>query len=335
MSIISAGDFSPSELQEIQLKAETIWADDVRKADYTAESLAAQAIIANQSATFTMLQDPDKDREVRVSWIQNCGLSVEDLGSECENGGTEAGSDSALYAITVEKEVAFTVSRNVMRTNVHDYQEVIARNFLEAGVALDEYIAQYAVAKLDDWSGTNVYEGPYNQSGSYTEIPAVSWTPNVLGYLSMVKRKNRFGNAYLLGGDLLEIQKWNAMMEQANAEGKGNANKMGSWNIYNDLFNVDSTLGFKGMFMVNNSSVAFVHKTRYSDVPQDMSKIGQTRYRIPSNSLQGVKYDVIYTMACESNDVKDQFKLIGRFDVLLNPRGCTAGRTGVLGFKCV
>ena len=86
--------------------------------------------------------------------------------------------------------------------------------------------------------------------------------------------------------------------------------------MYQDLFNVDSALGHKGLFLINPHSVALVSKTRYDQRPQEIrGTVGQTRYRIPSNTLKGVWYDVIYTVACESNDIKHKFKLIARFDM--------------------
>jgi len=333
---ITAGNFTPSALMEINAFATQVFSDDVRRADVTPESEAARVILSLQTAKFEMLKDPEKDREIKLYWSQNCELSVDDDTDQCIVAGSEAGSDSKTYGITNRKKVEFKVKREEFRTNMLDRQMVVARQFAEALKAMDEHIAQFVPAWLEDNLGTNVYysDRGFTLSGGYTIIPAASWTPDLMSYFVQVQRKNRLGAAFMLSGDLMWNATWKAMMEQANADGKGAANKMGSFQIFHDHFNVDSVIGAKAMFIVNPSSVALVSKSRYSAVPITDPMIQQTRYKISSPSLPGVEYDVIYTAECSGDDIIDKWKIVSRYDMFLNPTGCTAGRTGILGMKC-
>jgi hypothetical protein len=156
-----------------------------------------------------------------------------------------------------------------------------------------------------------------------------------MAYFIMTQVKNKLGNTFLLSGDLLWTAQWKAAMEQANADGKGAANKFGALPIYHDLFNIDSVIG-KKLLMISPDSYALVTKTRYPDTPQPvMPGVNQARFTVGSPSLPGVRYDLIYAPVCSSDDIKHNFKLIARYDMFLNPIGCNLQRSGFLGFKCV
>lgn len=331
------GDFSCAELLTIQAKANEIFADDVRNPDYVAYADAAIAILENQTAKFEMLQNPDKDRDLTIHWITDCADDVFDISSECDNGGAEAQADCKNYIISNGKEVRFTVGTNQFRTSLLSEEEVMAQMFLRKQKLLDEELARFMVTKLELFAGVNQLTDPYTINGTTTEIPPSAFTPDLWGYFAQAMIVNKLGNAYWLGGSQLWIQKWRAMMEAANAEGKGAAQKFTTMKMYNDLFNVDSVLGKKASFLINPNSVAFVHKVRYPRVPMmiNADNVTQKRWSAPSKTLPGVFYDYTYSIKCEDDDIKHNFKIVGRFDMFQNPTGCEPDRTGILEFECV
>jgi hypothetical protein len=152
---IAAGVFTPSEFVTMQANAAALFNPSVRKADITPYSDAARILIENQRTSFSLLTDKEKDRDVTVYWTQHCGMSVETLGSQCDTGGTEAGSKSQVYAIDEAKQIDWTVSTDVMRTNVLNVGDVWSQNLAEALKAMDEHLAAYSVAKLESFLGTN------------------------------------------------------------------------------------------------------------------------------------------------------------------------------------
>ena len=83
---MSAANFDCGLLLESKVKLDQIWQDSQQETDYIAEVEALRVIQANQrGATFTELQDPNKDRMVKVSWLSNCpdSTNVTDITDVC------------------------------------------------------------------------------------------------------------------------------------------------------------------------------------------------------------------------------------------------------------
>lgn len=334
----SAGVYTPSQLLDITQLASNVFADDVMKADVTPYAEAAQVITKYQTARFTPLQESEKDRRIRMSWITFCEPTDQAHTDECAVDGDEAATDSQIVEITNEREIGFKVARNDFRTNEYTPEQIAAHQLAVAIKTSDEKLAQYSIARMAQYANDadNAFLRGYGTDDGFTEIPAAAWGPGLMSYLNMVKIKNRLGNVRLLSGDLFYETNWNAVMESLNSNGSGALRKLQALPIDHDLFNIDSTLGYKAMFMFNPNSVALATKTRYPRIPKEYGgKVNQTRYSIPSPTLAGVYYDVIYEMTCTNNTIVDAWKVIRRYEFLVNPTGCTAGRNGILGFKCV
>lgn len=333
---MSAGVFTCSELLRIQARAQQHFSDDVRRADITPFSVAAQAILENQTARFEPLQNPEKDREMTLIWTQSCDLTAEDCTTQCEIGGTQAGSTCQNVSLDICKEVNFSVPEMLFRTNMLNKEEVSARQLAEALKALDEYWASQVVAHLVANAGVNALATPYPYSGGVTTIPPANWTANLMGYLAMAMAVNKMSNMFMLSGQNLYISEFNAMKESGNADGKGNAAKMATFKKYFDLFNIDGQVGTPTTFLVNPNSVAFVTKTYYGSVPTTYAgnNINQQRYSVPSPSLPGVSYDVFYGITCSGNEIFHSWKVMTKGGLFLNPLGCDTGRTGILQFAC-
>lgn len=335
MSTPTSGDFSCSQLLVIQAKAEQLFGDDVRRADVTPYSGAALAVLENQTATFTELQDPDKDREIKVTWVQSCDPTVSDLGDSCEIDGSEAGSFCQNYALNIFKETSFSINENVFRTSTLTREEVVAKEMAVRIKALDEYIARAVVARLELWAGVNALTSPYTVSGTQTTIPAAAMNASLMGYLALAMAVNKMQNMYMLSGSNLFIPNWNAEQEMGNADGKGNASKMQTFKKYFDLFNVDNVTAQQSTFLINPSAVAITNKVRFGTTPEEYktSNVYQKRYSVNS-TLPGIKYDVYYAAVCENDNTIFSWKLVWRGGIFLNPLGCSNNRTGILQFVC-
>lgn len=334
---MSAGVFTCSELVKIQALAQNHFSDDVRKADITPFSVAAQAILENQTANFAPLQNPEKDREMQLVWHQSCDLQVQDAGDQCDVSGTQAGSLCQNVSLNISKEVKFSIKEMMFRTQALSREEVASRQLAEALKALDEYWAAQVVAQLIANAGTNAQTTPYTVAGTVTNIPAANWTANLMGYFALAMARNKMSNMFMLSGQNLFVAEFNAMREQGNADGKGNVAKMATFKKYWDLFNVDSIVGSPATFLINPNSLALVTKAYYGDVPQEYNgkNIAQKRSSVPSPSLPGVRYDLHYEMSCDSDEILHSWAVRTKGGIFLNPLGCETGRTGILQFLCV
>jgi hypothetical protein len=341
MSVPSAGVLYPSDLVAIQIKAEDIWANDPRMADYIPNAKSAQVILETQTAQFQALKDPNKDRTVQVAWLDQCDAEAEDCDGQCDIDGTIASTSTQNYDLTTCKKVGFKVPERLLRTNMFGMEDFVARQHLKMLKTLDEYWAVQVVSTIDANKGVNAYTGMYTVNGDTTEIPPSAWTPNLFGYFELVKQLNKITGAFLLTGQNLFLQDWQVKMNQANGEGKGAANMINTLRTEFDLFNLTSAGVGSSSFLVHPNALALITKSENIDFTAANPKmyqgkdIHQARYHVPSNTLQGVFYDVRYGLVCEGDEIYHvwQYQTIG--DVLVNPAGCDTNRTGILGFDCV
>lgn len=331
-----AGDFTASQLSAAILKADNMWADSMLKADYTANVEVVTALRAEQTANVSILENKDKDRNVKIHWLATCGNEVEDDDDDtCTIGGAEAGVDSKEYALTIKKKYGFSIKEDTFRTNEYNMEDVVARCFLDADKALSEAIAVSAVARVDSFKGVNqAAAGIGTVVGSETEVHSADWTSRLFAYLTKVSKLNKFSSPFLLSGDNLFEERLVTMLSEANANGKGDKMLFSLLRTYFDLFNVDTVLSpLQKTFMINRGAIAFASKAKYTAVPIKYKE--QDRWSIESRNLPGVRYDVYYTNKCTEDDMQHDFTVRAWYDFYNNPTGCTATNTGVLSFKRV
>jgi hypothetical protein len=148
---------------------------------------------------------------------------------------------------------------------------------------------------------------------------------------------NQFSNPYLITGTNLFQLVYNRQAEYANADGKGNVNKMGLLQnrIYFDPFNVESAAAGH-TFMLHKNAAAFIGKAWYPEGGANAVELmpGQMAYSLPSRNLPGVVYDIFTQRTCVSNEYYTAFKVQLHGLFALNPTPCSDTNTGILQFVC-
>ena len=333
---ITQGNFTASQLAQTIVKADRMFSDDMRKADYTANVDVYKAVKAEQTADVRILKSSEKDRDVKVFWINNCTNQATDCDADdCDLGGEEAGTDSKTYGIGECIKYDFTVNEYMFRSQEITMEEVVAKQMLLADKALAEKCAQFIAARIESYKGTNTVTnglGVNNATSGDVDIPAAAWNERVFAYLYRAAIQNQFSNPFLLSGTNMFEDKFITEKSKGNAEGKGAAALYASMRQYYDLFNMDLvTNPDLKTYMINRGSIAFASKNYYPARPINYKE--QDRYSIASKNLAGVRYDVIYTNKCSGNEYKHHWRLKLHFDTFLNPTGCDAGRTGIIAFN--
>lgn len=342
MSTTTAGNFDCGKLLEIKAKVQEIWAGEgVINAEYTPDVEPALMILQNQTARFEVLENPEKDREVKVNWIDDCDEEdPEDCTDQCGIDGDPIGDNCVNYELTECFEKSFSLTEEMFRTSMWTQEEVVARALLKKLKLMDEFYAAKAVAFLDASAGVNSYAGQYTVSGNATYIPAVAWNPDIFGYIDTALWMNKLPGGRLLSGTLLKQYLWKVGMETTDPTGASAAAKMGSMGVPYFDRRLDTILGEKALFLVNGGSVAMVTKARHAAYGPEGRLVNidgggtQRWYTINSNSLPGVVYDIAYQEICVGGDIKHMWKIKTRGDFFLNPLGCSNDRTGVLKFVC-
>ncbi|MBW1674113.1 MAG: hypothetical protein JRJ45_10805 [Deltaproteobacteria bacterium] len=334
MSIVK-GVFSETTLVNIQVKADSIWMDRIQREDYVPEAQVVNCIIDQTTAKFGALKGK-KDPTVDVGWINACEVSAASC-TDCTISGTELSTNVEEYYLNREQCAEFSVCENDFRDNFFDMEDVIAKGFLKASLALDEWWAGQVVAVLNANVGVNeITTGKGAVAGTTTYVLPAYWNADLFGYFARVAIGNRIKRPMLISGANLFESKFIADFEACCENKKG---KFGSMDVCFDLFNIDSTNSPDLVtYMINRGALAFVTKAYYEGISaaSPSKYMDQNRWSMPSFSLPGVIYDVHYDNECSGcgDFFTHNFKLKTFGDIFLNPVGCTATRTGVLEFEC-
>jgi hypothetical protein len=332
------GNIACADFTSIQVFADQVWADNASNKQYIARCDAAKAIMQEQTAELIPLTDPEKDLTVKIQWVDMCANTVENLDPLCAFVGAEGEITCDEKTITVAKQSVYSITENKFRGSTADIQMMIAKGWLTAKKLLDEEIAKDAIAKVNGFVGVNEYTGaPGQVSGTDTFIPPAHWGPEIMAYFAQVSIINSSADVYILDGDNLFRQTWLAQFKALNANQKDGAAMLDTIRTYHDLFNMGAIVGPNELFLIDRSAVSIVTKNRYSSSPRNIvNGADRIRFSVPSDNLQGVVYDVVYTTECLANeDIRHNWKFIARFDTFLNPTSaCNATNTGVLSFTC-
>jgi hypothetical protein len=334
---MSAGQLTCAELVDIQVKAAEMWKDNATNKDYIANVDTINAIKAEQTARIEVLESSEKDRDVKVAWVNSCETATTACSDDCTVGGSELETGCETYALSVCRNApGFTVREKVMRTSMFSKEELIAKGMMSNMKALDNYINDYAISVIYANKGANAFTGSKGTvNGFTTSISPAYWNASLFSYLYLAAKKNKFSDPFLLSGDNLFEAEWNAKMSSGNADGKGDLAKFNSMRKYFDVLALDSELDpDKISFIIDRGALAFQSKAYNPSVPIEYNGAGLTRYKVASKNIAGVEYDVTYTTRCVSDEIYHDFSLKAKFDVLINPKGCNPNNTGILAFKC-
>lgn len=349
MSSPTSGNFDCGRRLQIKAMANTLFQDDVRRAEYVPESDTAQMILGMQTANLPQLTQPTKDDTVKAVWVDDCDdEDGEDCAPTCEISGDQLGDNCTDYVLDECKQKAFSVTEEIFRTRIESPEEVAAIGLLKKLLLMDRTVSKAAIQFLDDNAGTNLYDATYNAeytvAGDTTSIPSAAWNPDLFGYLAKVKAINKLNNMRILDSGRLFRSFWKADMETTNPDGTSNQRKMNSMgNPTFDLFQISPTLGADATFLINPNSAAIFFKSRFSAYgARGRDMYGDFGYQnwstVASPSLPGVIYDLVFQEKCDNSggarDVVRSWQVETRFGIFLNPLGCTTGRTGILKLVC-
>lgn len=326
-------------LATVQAMADEKWTNPIEKIDYIAHAEAAKAVLENQRVSFEELKSKDKKRVVSIEWLTDCEATLTDCTDDCTITGDDASPVCKEYEITCLKESSFQLYDRVYRERTINKQESMAKQILTRKKLLDEWIAQYILTGILANAGTNVYTGaPGTVGAASTSIPAGSWNDMIWGYFAQVGIMNEFSNPYAISGNQLFQLVYNRLADFANADGKGNVNRMGDLRnrLYFDLFNVE-TIAPATMFLLHQTAVAFINKAWYPLGAANAENPTADRFAWsePSMNLPGIVYDIFTERGCLNNDYYTGVKLQLHGVFAVNPTPCSDTNVGILAFECL
>lgn len=328
-----------AELAEVQLKLDQVWADARVKADYEPNAESAIALIENTTAKFQELQGA-KDKEIGIKWLNYCDAGVQECTDNCSvTPDNEIAAGCLTYTMDICQETkGFIIDETDLRNKIWEFQDLVAVGMLKEIKALDEYWAEKSITMIETMKGENVYtDGVGDVSGTETYLAAALWSPDIMGEFALTAKLNKFSSPFLLSGKNLYLANWNAQMNVGD-QAAGAKARINTMKMYSDVFNVDSVnTPDKKTYMIQRGSIGFFTKAYYGQYsfanPLDMGQFGKF-FSVPSKTLPGVTYDVIYNLTCVNGHFKHAFKLQTHGMISENPLGCDPTNTGILSFTC-
>lgn len=346
---MAAGDFTPSELGLLTLKAQQYYKDNV--ALYQPEAESARAILQNQTARIAAFDDVNKDRKVKISWLDACGIVAEDCEETCDIVEDELASVDKEYEPNICKKSGFSIDSRKLRTNEYSSDELVLEGQNAAIRALDEFWAQQALVKLKTFAGVNAAPSPFtfDAVNATTNVPTANYNLRLLANWIQQAKLNRIANPYFIDNGSMFVEMLNAGFDAGNADGKGDASRLSSLAklIYDDQFNFAAAGLTEDTFLIGKNAVAMQTVNKVADAPTVIGgQVGVTTYTVKSLVLPNVKYDVEYALVCKIVGGKKTYVHTWRYVtnglIELNPTGCpvtlggtTVTPTGVLSYTKV
>lgn len=328
------GAFDETILLNLRARADQIMFDDRIKQQFIPQINAIEAVKAAQTATVLQGNSRTKKRAVDVFWDNYCDIVAED-NEDCIIGGNESSTNLQEYDVTWSKVVQMSFDEENFIDNEFDVQEHIAKGFLKAEKELAEEFAQYCVAQIDAFCGTNEFTGGKGDVvATDTYIEAAYWNAALVAYFNRVATLNRFTSPIFLSGANLYEQMLVARYNAGNDNGKGDAAMYAGINMFFDLFNVDQVNDPDlKTYMISTGALAMGNRYYHlNDIPMKYNTFW--RWRIPFRWVPGFYLDVYQDDECVADLLKFGFKVKLQADVWNNPTGCTETNTGVLSFTC-
>lgn len=334
---MAAGDFTASQLQLINLKAEQMWTDGQWAASLKPEAEAARAVLERQTVQFGEFKNWDSTRnKVKVMWINPCDIEAKDCEPTCTPEYPELDTKSKLIEPTLCKQTGFSIDALKLKTDSYSMQEQVARGLAGCVKALDEWWAQQVLVKIKTFAGVNVAPAPFiydnvNKTTKFTDLDPVIYRSNLqlLANFLQQAKLNRIASPYIIDNGTFFVDMLNAAFDSGNAEGKGYAARLKVFAdmLYDDQFNFAQAGLTDSLFMIGAGAVAF---QTVNDNPANQIVVGgnvqDTLYRIPSNALPGVQYDVLYKIVCKVSGGEKRYihtwEVTTKGLIELNPEGC-------------
>lgn len=330
----AAGDLDASEHLQFKLKAEEKWKGGKYEDDLKPFCDALIAQLQKQTARFEELSgNPAKDNSVLLTWLKSCGIETSAFtraDDSCAVTGTELESDSKTYQYDLLQKIGFAIDAEKIRTNIYEREEQVAHLLMKGDKQMSEWLCVQYMLALKAAAGPNIpaingeaLPMTWDDANTATDIASANMNVKIIASLIKQMQLNKVPSGFYIDrGGLFEA--WlDAGYDLANLDGAGNAKRIGQIDMTFDMWNFSKAGLAEEMFLVSNNAMAVSTYNRFGDKPEEVGgKINQTRYRMKSNILPGVYWDVRYELTCIGGHDKHTWQFECEAGIFLNPESC-------------
>lgn len=340
MSASTPGNIDCALALEVKAYIADIWDESGSiAAEYIADVETVKAIKSRQTARMTVLENPSKDRELKVWWPDDCRVDTPvPCTDQCEVDGPMAGTQCKDYTLDECFELGISWTEEMFRTSEMSAVQFESVMTMKLNKLMDEELNRKAIALLDLAAGVNKYEDQYPVVDGVTYIPASAWTGDLAGYLYMIAKINKISVPNLVNG--LNLMQYAYLTEKNVTDPYGASNLAKLRTLGTPVWDItlDALLGQKASFLWNSNAVVIANKARHAAYPSGRTVQTATGpvfwYTSESRNVPGITYDAYRKETCANDDVKHTIMMKFRGAFLTNPIGCDTDRTGVLKLIC-
>jgi hypothetical protein len=332
------GTFTASQLTAATMKINEIKnLDRAIKRQYDYNPAVFNAMRSNQMAKLSVLEDPVKDRDLRIVWFEQTKTGVtQSCIKECSFTGVEGGTYAKDYSLDACVSKPIKLSEKRQRTNMITWEEEFAQLMLQADweIAMDQNTK--ALAFLEANLGNSVYapQGWTNNDDGIV-VPNASYNKSLGAKLHRSAILNKLGNRPLTitGGEMFDYF-YDYEKESANADGKDSIAKLkaaGEW-----VFDIEGMGDFTDQRIYQVSPFSYAHASKvdseFTATPRLVAG-DLYNYSYPSKFMPGVVYQVKHYITCEDAQFRvDNIALELKSKFFLNPTSVNAptGSTGIV-----
>lgn len=338
---IVGGVFDETTLRTLRVRAEALMLDGRIRQQFIPKIGVVDGLRSLQTAQIiprlTQIKEADgrnKRYDVEIMWDNACDIVCDD-NVVCDFPSTKLSTNTQQYSLGFVKSAGFVVSEMDYIDNEFNAAEAIAKGIAKSDKELVECYARYCVSVLEANKGVNQM-GTGSKGvvvGADTYVAPAYWDAKLMAYFARVAQLNRFSNFAIISGSNLYEEYFTIQKMLADANGKGNAALMDTFNIFFDLFNIDAVNTPDLVTYLVAQGAPAIASRAYN--PPTMQTIGATqRWQVRSQFIPELVYDAFYAASCEDDLVKHEFKFKLTADLFINPEGCEANNTGILTMIC-
>jgi hypothetical protein len=364
---MAAGDFTASQLCDLTLKIDQIYADPRNNRELEPNVDATKAILENQRATFhELMLDGKRCVGVKAAFLKSCDTTVDDCTTppeDCEISGVELESasidletdclqtnlsvldDQCADVFSADDKVAFGIAQRIALIEENLNNAIIA--WLIANATANVY--SDGCGTIDGETGVTCFDAATWAKGCNTCCDDTTGGCNIWAELDLIARFNEIKNPVILSGTPLFNQAFCSPHLNKNDNGKATQSILDQWNLYFDPRGVDTVAGEPTAFMIEPWNVAFWAKSgKDTEAMTPVNLLDQYNTHVwqrPStrlfyrdgSTIKPVMFDIRYQRRSSVSTNTGDCRLGHHFNIKLNyglglgPNDCADG-SGILQF---
>lgn len=296
-------------ITEVKADARTLYTDPEALLTDPAHVITANAVQANQRSgdIQARLQASPLDA-LQVIWGVDTG-EVADCSDDCALTGTASDAATVTIDAPLCKEITFQVSEEDMRRIGAGSPEAVqaatqaemTRLLAVKAAKLDSWVNAQTIARLlvlDNAPISGTAAGVGTVASGVIEVATASYNRTLIGQLMKMARLNKMGSPYLIDGGQLYVDWFNATIDGANDNGKGDAARVKFFKEYFDLEGFADAAITEDTFLIKPGAVGLFYKSFLPNTPREKAGSGQIWTNFKSNNLTDMMYDLVFEETC-------------------------------------